>query len=129
MFPKAQDQTERKILQSLSALPGSMGDMLVLLLIVALANNADYFKLRKPKVDVSGSSDLSEYDFDDGGKLEDEQMEDEDILISATNAGECPAKAFPYAVKIGCTSRSLEIRGLFVSFSHLSKSSCKSDRA
>jgi len=36
-----------------------------------------YFKLRKPKADVSGSSDLSEYDFDD--EPEDEDMEDEDM--------------------------------------------------
>ena len=35
-----------------------------------------YFKFRKPKADVSGSSDLSEYDFDDEDEPEDEEMED-----------------------------------------------------
>lgn len=46
---------------------GSMGGLLVLL-IVALAGGGGalhYFKFRKPKADVSGSADLSEYDFDD----------------------------------------------------------------
>lgn len=37
-----------------------------------------YFKFRKPKADVSGSSDLSEYDFDDEDEPEDEEMEDEE---------------------------------------------------
>ena len=58
---------------------GGMGGLLVLL-IVALAGGGGalyYFKLRKPKADVSGSSDLSEYDFDD--EPEDEDMEDEDM--------------------------------------------------
>ena len=51
---------------------GSMGGLLVLL-IVALAGGGGalyYFKFRKPKVDVSGSSDLSEYDFDDEDEIE-----------------------------------------------------------
>lgn len=58
---------------------GGMGGLLVLL-IVALAGGGGalyYFKLRKPKADVSGSSDLSEYDFDDEDEPEDEEMEDE----------------------------------------------------
>ena len=58
---------------------GGMGSLLVLL-IVALAGGGAlyYFKLRKPKADVSGSSDLSEYDFDDEDEPEDEEMEDEE---------------------------------------------------
>ena len=59
---------------------GGMGGLLVLL-IVALAGGGGalyYFKLRKPKADVSGSSDLSEYDFDDEDEPEDEDMEDEE---------------------------------------------------
>lgn len=55
---------------------GGMGGLLVLL-IVALAGGGGalyYFKFRKPKADVSGSTDLSEYDFDD----EDEPEEQED---------------------------------------------------
>ena len=59
---------------------GGMGGLLVLL-IVALAGGGGvlyYFKLRKPKADVSGSSDLSEYDFDDKDEPEDKDMEDEE---------------------------------------------------
>ena len=58
---------------------GGMGGLLVLL-IVALAGGGGalyYFKLRKPKADVSGSSDLSEYDFDDEDEPEDGEMEGE----------------------------------------------------
>lgn len=54
---------------------GSMGGLLVFL-IVALAGGGGalyYFKFRKPKADVSGSTDLSEYDFDDEDELEEEQ--------------------------------------------------------
>lgn len=57
---------------------GGMGGLLVLL-IVALAGGGGalyYFKFCKPKANVSGSSDLSEYDFDDEDELEDEEMED-----------------------------------------------------
>lgn len=56
---------------------GGMGGLLVLL-IVALAGGGGalyYFKFRKPKADVSGSSDLSEYDFDDEDEPEDEEIE------------------------------------------------------
>ena len=59
---------------------GGMGGLLVLL-IVALAGGGGalyYFKLRKPKADVSGSSDLSEYDFDDEDEPENEEMADEE---------------------------------------------------
>lgn len=55
---------------------GGMGGLLVFL-IVTLAGGGGalyYFKFRKPKADVSGNTDLSEYDFDD----EDEGMEDEE---------------------------------------------------
>ena len=58
---------------------GGMGGLLVLL-IVALAGGSGalyYFKFRKPKADVSGSTDLSEYDFDDEDEPENEEMEDE----------------------------------------------------
>lgn len=57
---------------------GGMGGLLVLL-IVALAGGGAlyYFKFRKPKADVSGSTDLSEYDFDDEDEPEDEEAEDE----------------------------------------------------
>lgn len=57
-----------------------MGGLLVFL-IVALAGGGGalyYFKLRKPKADVSGSNDLSEYDFDDEDEAEDEETEDEE---------------------------------------------------
>ena len=57
---------------------GGMGGLLVLL-IVALAGGGGalyYFKFRKPKADVSGSTDLSEYDFDDEDEPEDEETED-----------------------------------------------------
>ena len=56
---------------------GGMGSLLVLL-IVALAGGGGalyYFKLRKPKADVSGSSDLSEYDFDDEDEAEEQESE------------------------------------------------------
>nr|WP_298076254.1 DUF4366 domain-containing protein [uncultured Blautia sp.] len=58
---------------------GGMGGLLVLL-IVALAGGGAlyYFKFRKPKADVSGSSDLSEYDFDDEDEPENEEMEGEE---------------------------------------------------
>ena len=59
---------------------GGMGGLLVLL-IVALAGGGGalyYFKLRKPKADVSGSTDLSEYDFDDEDEPENEEMEGEE---------------------------------------------------
>lgn len=54
---------------------GGMGGLLVFL-IVALAGGGGalyYFKFRKPKANVSGSTDLSEYDFDDEDELEEEQ--------------------------------------------------------
>lgn len=53
----------------------------LLLLIVALAGVGAlyYFKFRKPKADMSGSSDLSEYNFDDGDEPEDEETENEDM--------------------------------------------------
>lgn len=54
---------------------GDIGGLLVFL-IVALAGGGGalyYFKFRKPKADVSGSTDLSEYDFDDE---DDELLED-----------------------------------------------------
>ncbi|WP_299448743.1 DUF4366 domain-containing protein [uncultured Phascolarctobacterium sp.] len=57
---------------------GGMGGLLVLL-IVALTGGGGalyYFKFRKPKADVSGSTDLSEYDFDDEDEAEDEEMEE-----------------------------------------------------
>lgn len=59
---------------------GGMGGLLVLL-IVALAGGGGalyYFKFRKPKADVSGSTDLAEYDFDDEDEPEDEETEDEE---------------------------------------------------
>lgn len=59
---------------------GGTGGLLVLL-IVALAGGGGvlyYFKFRKPKADVSGSTDLSEYDFDDEDEPEDEETEDEE---------------------------------------------------
>lgn len=58
-----------------------MGGLLVLL-IVALAGGGGvlyYFKFRKPKTDMSGSSDLPEYNFDDGDESEDEETENEDM--------------------------------------------------
>lgn len=58
---------------------GGIGGLL-LFLIVALTGGGGalyYFKFRKPKADVSGSTDLSEYDFDDEDELEDEEMEDD----------------------------------------------------
>ena len=59
---------------------GGMGG-LVVFLIVALAGGGGalyYFKFRKPKADVTGSTDLSEYDFDDEDEAENEEMEDEE---------------------------------------------------
>lgn len=56
---------------------GGKGGLLVLL-IVALAGGGGalyYFKFRKPKADVSGSTDLSEYDFDDEDNEEPEGEE------------------------------------------------------
>lgn len=46
--------------------------------MLSLPEDWDYFKLRKPKADVSGSTDLSEYDFDDEDEPEDEETEDEE---------------------------------------------------
>ncbi len=60
---------------------GGMGGLLVFL-IVALAGGGGalyYFKFRKPKTDVSGSTDLSEYDFDDEDEPDGEETEDEDV--------------------------------------------------
>ena len=50
-------------------------EYILVLLIVALAGGGGalyYFKFRKPKADVSGSTDLSEYDFDDEDEPEEE---------------------------------------------------------
>ena len=58
---------------------GGIGGLLVFL-IVTLAGGGGalyYFKFRKPKADVSGNTDLSEYDFDD--EDEPEEREDEEI--------------------------------------------------
>jgi len=44
-----------------------MGGLLVFLIVALMGGGGAlyYFKFRKPKADVSGSTDLSEYDFDD----------------------------------------------------------------
>ena len=57
---------------------GGIGGLL-LFLIVALAGGGGalyYFKFRKPKADVSGSTDLSEYDFDDEDGAEEQEDEE-----------------------------------------------------
>ena len=59
---------------------GAKGILAVLLLLILAGGGGAlyYFKLRKPKADVSGSTDLSEYDFDDEDEPEDEETEDEE---------------------------------------------------
>lgn len=58
---------------------GGIDDLLVFL-IVALAGGGGalyYFKFRKPKADVTVSTDLSEYDFDDKDESEEEQAQED----------------------------------------------------
>ena len=74
--PQTPEEPEPPVKES----KGGMGGLLVFL-IVALAGGGGalyYFKFRKPKADVSGNTDLSEYDFDDEDEPEDEEMEDEE---------------------------------------------------
>lgn len=56
---------------------GGTGGLLVFLVAVLAGGGGAlyYFKFRKPKADVSGSTDLSEYDFD--GEDEEEQEDEE----------------------------------------------------
>jgi len=83
--PQEPEEPETPVKES----KGGMGGLLVFL-IVALAGGGGalyYFKFRKPKADVSGSTDLSVYDFDD----EDEE-EQEDERLKHCNLSTIPKK-------------------------------------
>jgi hypothetical protein len=82
----APESTPQPVLQSEPQPKNNMGSIIAVLLIVAIiaVGVFCYFKFRKPKQSVKGSSDLDEYDFgedepdDDGDAELDTEVESED---------------------------------------------------
>ena len=62
------------------ATQNNMGGLLIFLVVGLLGDGAAlyYFKFRKPKQSVKGSTDLDEFDFDE---YDEDELETDDILV------------------------------------------------